>query len=57
MTIEPISHSDALVIRRVILAPGEATPWHTDPCRRFTVVVRTFHLSSPGADPQPEVAA
>lgn len=31
---------DDLVIRRLVLEPGEATPWHTDPCERFSVVVR-----------------
>lgn len=40
MTLEAISRSAELVIRRMILPPGAATAWHTDPCRRFTVVVR-----------------
>lgn len=40
MKEEIIHRRDDLVIRRGILEPGEATPWHTDPCRRFTVVVR-----------------
>lgn len=30
---------DDLLIRRQILEPGEAGPWHTDPCHRFSVVV------------------
>ena len=37
---EIISQDGDLLIRRAILAPGEATPWHQDACRRFTVVVR-----------------
>ncbi len=40
MRIEVITERDDLVIRRAVLAPGEATPWHVDPCHRFTVVVR-----------------
>ncbi|HET9949982.1 MAG TPA: hypothetical protein VFQ22_13755 [Longimicrobiales bacterium] len=36
---EIISQDSALVVRRQVLEPGEAMPWHTDPCRRFTVVV------------------
>jgi len=40
MHIEVITARDDLVIRRAILEPGEATPWHVDPCHRFSVVVR-----------------
>lgn len=40
MRTEIITERDDLVIRRLVLEPGEAMPWHTDPCRRFTVVVR-----------------
>ena len=102
MRTELISRRDDFVIRRAILEPGEATPWHVDPCHRFSVVVRgdalmlefrdsgetldvdvwpgqagwdapesrvhravntgsqpfeevvTFHLPTPGTDPQPE---
>jgi quercetin dioxygenase-like cupin family protein len=28
------------LVRRQCLAPGEATPWHRDPCHRVTVVLR-----------------
>jgi len=38
--VEIISQEDQILIHRAILAPGEATPWHQDACRRFTVVVR-----------------
>jgi hypothetical protein len=34
-----------LLIRRLILEPGEAMPWHTDNCHRFSVVVRGDELS------------
>lgn len=40
MLVERLSERDDLVIRRLILEPGEATPWHTDACERFSVVVR-----------------
>ena len=39
MQSETITQRDDLVIRRHILEPGEALPWHTDRCHRFTVVV------------------
>ena len=28
------------LIRRLILEPGEAMPWHTDACHRYSVVIR-----------------
>jgi hypothetical protein len=40
MRTETITQREDLVIRRLVLEPGEATPWHTDPCHRFSVVVR-----------------
>lgn len=40
MRSETITQRDDLVIRRLVLEPGEATPWHTDSCHRFSVVVR-----------------
>ncbi len=44
MARETIADESGLLIRRMVLAPGEATPWHTDTCRRFTVVVRGERL-------------
>lgn len=44
MRTETLTERDDLVIRRLELAPGEATPWHVDRCRRFTVVVRGDRL-------------
>lgn len=44
MQMEVITRRDDLVIRRLILEPGEALPWHTDACHRFTVVVRGERL-------------
>ncbi|HEY8519863.1 MAG TPA: hypothetical protein VIN61_07280 [Gammaproteobacteria bacterium] len=45
MRVELISRRDDLLIRRLVLEPGEATPWHVDRCRRFTVVVRGRELT------------
>src|SRR6266498_900387 len=39
MKSETITERADLIIRRHILEPGEALPWHTDRCHRFTVVV------------------
>ena len=44
MRTEIITDQPDLLIRRMILEPGEATPWHVDKCRRFTVVVRGERL-------------
>jgi quercetin dioxygenase-like cupin family protein len=44
MRIEIITQCDTLVIRRLVLEPGEVTPWHTDACKRFSVVVRGERL-------------
>jgi hypothetical protein len=45
MKSETITQRAELIIRRHILQPGEALPWHTDLCHRFTVVVRGEALS------------
>jgi hypothetical protein len=45
MKSETITQRSDLVIRRHILEPGEALPWHTDRCHRFTVVVTGEALS------------
>ena len=39
MYIEMISEDETLLIRRMILAPGEASDWHKDNSKRFTVIV------------------
>lgn len=39
MRSETISEREGCVVRRHVLEPGEASPWHVDVCRRFTVVV------------------
>lgn len=45
MKSETVTRRPDLVIRRHILEPGEALPWHTDRCHRFTVVVSGDRLS------------
>lgn len=40
MEIEIISQRGNLLIRRLILEPGEAMWWHADRCTRFSVVVQ-----------------
>ncbi|HEY8550334.1 MAG TPA: hypothetical protein VIL35_10290 [Vicinamibacterales bacterium] len=40
MRTEIITRRDDLLVRRLVLEPGEAMPWHTDVCHRVTVVVR-----------------
>ena len=44
MRSETITQRDDLVIRRLVLEPGEAMPWHVDACRRFSVIVRGERL-------------
>ena len=45
MRTEVITRRDDLLVRRLLLEPGEAMPWHTDSCHRFSVVVRGEELS------------
>ena len=44
MRAETISKRHDVVIRRLTLEPGEATPWHTDRCHRFSVILRGEQL-------------
>jgi len=37
---ETISQRGTTLVRRLVLEPGMATPWHVDPYHRITVVVR-----------------
>ena len=45
MQTEVIDRRGDLLVRRAILAPGDATPWHKDLTHRFTVVVRGDRLA------------
>jgi hypothetical protein len=40
MISQNISERADVIIRRHILEPGEALPWHTDLCHRFSVIVQ-----------------
>ena len=42
--IETLTERADLVIRRMVLEPGEPMYWHTDACHRFSVVVRGSRL-------------
>ena len=44
MERELITQRRDLMVRRLILEPGEAMPWHTDSCHRLSVVVRGEQL-------------
>ena len=35
-----ISQRGTTLVRRLVLGPGDATPWHVDPYHRISVVVR-----------------
>ena len=45
MQAEVITRRDDLMIRRLVLEPGEAMPWYTDACHRFSVIVRGQQLT------------
>lgn len=45
MRLEVITERNDLLIRRQLLEPGEATPWHSDACHRFSVVIRGARLA------------
>ena len=38
-TQQVLHHRGNYLVRRLRLAPGEATAWHRDPCHRVTVVL------------------
>ncbi|HMN31641.1 MAG TPA: hypothetical protein PKE45_26065 [Caldilineaceae bacterium] len=40
MHSETISQGENVLIRRHVLQPGEALPWHTDLCHRVSVIVQ-----------------
>jgi hypothetical protein len=57
MRTETVYESDEILIRRLVLLPGEAMPWHTDPCRRFSIVVSGECLRIAYRDDGSEVTA
>ena len=50
MKTETITERDDLLIRRMVLQPGESMYWHTDLSHRFTVVVRGTSIGIEYAD-------
>ena len=40
MIQETLSQRGTILVRRLVLEPGEATSWHVDPFHRVTVIVR-----------------
>src|SRR5947209_7258208 len=40
MIEEVVHHRGTTLVRRLVLQPGEAMPWHVDPHHRVTVVLR-----------------
>jgi quercetin dioxygenase-like cupin family protein len=45
MTDEIVFHHGITMVRRLLLAPGEAMPWHRDPFQRVAVILRGDRLS------------
>lgn len=45
MVDETLHHRGTTLVRRLILAPGEATRWHRDPFQRISVVFKGEALS------------
>jgi quercetin dioxygenase-like cupin family protein len=41
---EVLHHHGTTLVRRLRLAPGEATPWHRDPFHRVVVLLSGDHL-------------
>ena len=39
MIVEVLYRRESCLVRRLILEPGEATPWHRDVCQRVSVVL------------------
>jgi quercetin dioxygenase-like cupin family protein len=37
---ETLIRRNTILVRRLLLEPGEATPWHVDPYHRVSVIVR-----------------
>ena len=50
MPEEELIRRDTVLVRRLRLEPGEAMPWHTDPCHRVTVVLAGERLAIEARD-------
>jgi hypothetical protein len=45
LLVDVVLQRPDIAIRRLVLEPGEAMPWHIDPCRRFSIAVRGEQLT------------
>lgn len=45
MTEETLYHRGTTLVRRLVLAPGEATRWHLDPFHRVSVILAGSSLA------------
>ena len=50
MAEEELFRRGTVLVRRLRLEPGEAMPWHRDPCHRVTVVLAGDALSIQARD-------
>jgi hypothetical protein len=51
---ETLHHRGTTSVRRLLLAPGEATRWHRDPLHRVTVVFQGYALAIEFRDGRPK---
>jgi len=54
MIDETLHHRGTTLVRRLLLAPGEATRWHRDPFHRITVVFQGADLDIEFRDGRPQ---
>ena len=54
MTERVLHRRGTILVRRLRLAPGEATPWHRDPFHRVTVVLQGEALAIEHRDGRPD---
>ena len=54
MVEETLHHRGTTLVRRLLLAPGEATRWHRDPFHRITVVFQGAALAIEFRDGLPQ---
>src|SRR5262245_45222068 len=54
MIEETIHHRGTTAVRRLLLAPGEATRWHRDPFHRVSVILKGEVLAIEFRDGRPE---
>jgi hypothetical protein len=54
MVEETLHHRGTTLVRRLLLAPGEAARWHRDPFHRITVVLHGGALAIEFRDGRPK---